>query len=310
MYFIYNLLDLPAFRWLKKLLAIGETPLLPTDNRQSRPLMIVVAIMCALGCLAALTARAGFRAADTWTNDLKSAMTILIDNPRDEVALNKALEITKSTQGVNTATIMSKEKAKTLLRNYGANIGVLIDELPLPSIIEVGIDKKIENTKTNLQKNLENSGYKFEIDDHTRYSGEIIRTSAVLRAFALLALGALIFAAITSIAFAARAALETRRESVEILHLVGAEDSFVAREVQVRFMRLGLAAGAIGALIAGVLTLGGVLIMEIGSSSLTSSSSLLKFYDIWILLVAPLLTSFASSQAARIAARQTLRELV
>ena len=307
---IFKIFDAPIFAPIKKLFGIGETPLLPADERQARPLTIVVAIMCALGCLAALTARAGFRAAETWTSDLKSAMTVLIDSPRDEVSLNRALVIVQKTPGVKAANIMDKEKAKKLLRNYGANIGVLIDELPLPNIIEVGLDRKIEGTEENLQKNLSGAGFKIEIDDHSRYSGEIIKTSAVLRGFAIMALLSLIVAAITTIAFAARAALESRRDSVEILHLVGAEDEFVAREVQIRFMRLGLVSGAYGALAAGVMVFAGILIMKIGASALTSSNDILKFYDVWILILAPILTAFAASFAARIAARQTLKELV
>ena len=310
MEFINRIFQSPIFNPIKHLFGVGETPLLPTDKRQARPLMIVVTIMCALGCLAALTARAGFRAAETWTSDLKSALTIMIDSPRDEVSLQKALKITLETQGVKSANVMTREKAKKLLKNYGANIGMLIDELPLPNILEVGIDKRVVNTDQNLQKSLEAAGFKVEIDDHSRYSGEIIRTSAVLRAFALIALAALIFAAITTIAFAARSALETRRESVEILHLVGAEDRFVAREVQIRFMRLGLLAGVLGAIFAGVLTFAGISVMKIGSSALTSSNDLLKFYDIWILLLAPVLSAAVAALAARLAAMQTLREMV
>ncbi|MEN9856183.1 MAG: hypothetical protein RLZZ157_1309, partial [Pseudomonadota bacterium] len=63
-----------------------DVALLPADSRQVRPLTIVVAIMCALGCLAALAAAAGFRAADTWTSDLKSAMTIVVQSPRDDAS--------------------------------------------------------------------------------------------------------------------------------------------------------------------------------------------------------------------------------
>ncbi len=295
---------------INRFFGLGEAPLLPADSRQVRPLTIVVAIMCALGCLAALTARAGFRAADNWTTDLKSAMTILIESPRDEISINRAITIAKSVDGVSSAVPMGKAKAKSLLRNYGANIGALIDDLPMPALIEIGVLAEVDNVEKNLGNALSSAGYKVEIDDHSRYSSEIIRSSAVLRGFAILALLGLLVAAVASIGFAARAALETRREAVEILHLVGAEDAFVAREVQARFMRLGLVSGGIGALGAGVLTLIGVLIMGLGASELTKGTALLKWYDAWVLIAAPIVTAIASALAARIAARETLRELV
>jgi cell division transport system permease protein len=306
----FELTSFLNFEFFKRLLGIGETPLLPADSRQVRPLTIVVAIMCGLGCLAALTVRSGFRAADNWTNDLESALTVLVSAPRDEQSLSRAVVLSRNVTGVASASLMPKAKAKALLRTYGANIGALIDELPLPSLIEVGLIDRNKNAASLIETELKNAGFTVEIDDHSRYSGEILRTSMVLRGFALLALLALIIASVASIGFAARAALETRRDAVEILHLVGAEDAFVAREVQARFMRLGLIAGGIGALGAGLMTILGSALLMIGASSMTKGADLLKWYDVWILFLAPIVTAVASAIAARIAARSTLKELV
>ncbi len=44
-------------------------------------------------------------------------------------------------------------------------------------------------------------------------------------------------------------------DSVEVLHLVGADDAFIAREFQGRFLRLGLEGGAIGGVAALVVTI-------------------------------------------------------
>jgi cell division transport system permease protein len=300
----------PFFNSIARALGLSETALLPADSRQAKPLTIVVAIMCGLGCIAALTARIGFRAADTWTSELKSAITILVEAPRDEQNLARAVAIARQTKGVKSANAMDKNKAKELLKNYGANIGALLDELPLPSLIEVGLEAGSKDTAKNIETQLQSLGYKFAIDDHSRYSGEIVRTSAVLRVAALLALLSLMIAAVASIAFAARAALQTQSEAVQILHLVGAEDEFVVHEVQARFTLLGLISGFYGALGAGVIVTAAILLMGIGNSSLTSGTSLLKWWDIWVLIIAPFICAIASALAARIAARETLKDLV
>jgi cell division transport system permease protein len=297
-------------QWVKRLFGIGETALLPADRRQARPLMVVVAIMCALGCLAGLIARAGFRAADTWTSDLRSAMTVLVEAPRTEQDVTRAAAIIRAVPGVTGAIPMSRERAKQLLRNYGSDIGPLIDELPVPRLIEVGIDPQQTGLQQAIDGRLEAAGFTAEVDDHSRYSGEILRTSGVLRGFALVALLALLGAAGASIAFAARAALETRREAVEILHLVGAQDAFVAAEVQRRFLRLGFVAGVVGAGSAGVLVLLALLVLSSGATGLTAGGALFHWSDVWVLLVAPFVTALASAAAAWVAARETLRELV
>jgi cell division transport system permease protein len=49
-----------------------------------------------------------------------------------------------------------------------------------------------------------------------------------------------------AVAFATRGAVAGNREVVDVLHFVGADDAFIAREFQRRFFRLGLKGGVIG----------------------------------------------------------------
>src|SRR5262249_32425883 len=47
-------------------------------------------------------------------------------------------------------------------------------------------------------------------------------------------------------AFATRAAIATNRPGIEVLHLIGAKDSFIAAHFQRHFLQLGLKGGLIG----------------------------------------------------------------
>jgi hypothetical protein len=49
-----------------------------------------------------------------------------------------------------------------------------------------------------------------------------------------------------AVAFATRGAVAANREVVDVLHFVGADDAFIAREFQRRFFRIGLKGGAVG----------------------------------------------------------------
>src|SRR5690606_13333502 len=53
--------------------------------------------------------------------------------------------------------------------------------------------------------------------------------------------------------FATRGAMASNRDVVSVLHFVGAEDGFIAREFQRHFLLLGLKGGLAGALAATVL---------------------------------------------------------
>ena len=59
---------------------------------------------------------------------------------------------------------------------------------------------------------------------------------------------ALVFAATAlCVVFATRGAMAGNRIVIEVLHFVGAEDSYIAREFQRHFLLLGLSGGLVGA---------------------------------------------------------------
>jgi cell division transport system permease protein len=60
----------------------------------------------------------------------------------------------------------------------------------------------------------------------------------------------MIVAMSTAIGFATRGAVAANREIVEVLHLVGASNGFIAKEFQGHFRRLGLRGAMIGGLAA------------------------------------------------------------
>ncbi len=164
----------------------SDRALLPADSRQVRPLTIVVSIMCALGCLAGLGASAGLRVANTWTSDLKSALSVVVQSPRTDEDLIRAAQIVRRVEGVTRSEAMSRDRAKDLLRNYGTDMGATLDALPVPRLIEVGVAAGQTNVKTDIEKALKASGYNVVVDDHSRFTGEVLRTSTVVRIVAIL----------------------------------------------------------------------------------------------------------------------------
>jgi cell division transport system permease protein len=68
-------------------------------------------------------------------------------------------------------------------------------------------------------------------------------------------LGLVIIATIISVSFATRGAMAANRPIVEVLHFVGAQDSFIANRFSRHFLRLGLEGGLIGG-IAAILVFG------------------------------------------------------
>src|SRR6185295_20038962 len=84
------------------------------------------------------------------------------------------------------------------------------------------------------------------LDDHRGFVDRMraMARSAVVVGLAVLAL--VIAATMLSVMFATHGAMASNRQIIEVLHVVGAKEAFIAGEFQRHFMLLGLKGGAIG----------------------------------------------------------------
>ena len=142
------------------------------------------------------------------------------------------------------------------------------------------------------------------MDDHARWIEDVRRTGDIARggAFGALLLFALVSSAV--IAFATRATLQSRRDVVEVLHLAGAEDRFVAGLVQRRFALLAGEAGAIGAILAAAI---GAAIKFFGGVNGLTPVLPLVWADLLVVLPCPFLAAAVAAIAVRRTAMSILR---
>jgi cell division transport system permease protein len=122
--------------------------------------------------------------------------------------------------------------------------------LPIPRLIVVRLRGQRPEDLAALRAALASAAPQANLDDHRIWAERIgtMADAVVVLAAALFAL--MILAMGTAIAFATRGAMAGNREIVEVLHLVGASDRFIAREFQTHFRRLGLRGSMIGGLAA------------------------------------------------------------
>jgi cell division transport system permease protein len=98
----------------------------------------------------------------------------------------------------------------------------------------------------SLRKQLAEQVPGASLDDHRAF---IDRMRAMARSAVALGLAILVLvlaATMLSVIFATRGAMSTNRQIIEVLHVVGAKQSFIAGEFQRHFLLLGLKGGAIG----------------------------------------------------------------
>ena len=286
-----------------------ETPLIPVEDARESALFFVVCALCFLAALAALSAKSTYGAAASWTAAVEGELTVSLPGV-DRRAADEAREIIIAVPGVYEARLITKEEIDALLEpNFGSR--GLPSDLPLPQLIAVTANPKAENMAPDLQRRLTEAGFASAVDGHSSWEKDVRRVLGIGRWIALIAVALLASTAIAVIAFATHAALLARRDIVEVLHLSGARDRFIANLFEQRFWVLGLRAGAAGALIALLaVTLMIFLAQSTGSRSGLLPQLSLDFFDLLILVLTPVFAGFAARLAARITVVRNLKEMV
>src|SRR4051812_1928634 len=226
----------------------AEASIVPEDSISGRALLAVIAIMTFLATLtlgAVVLVRA---AAGDWQSAVAREVTIQV-RPSSERNLDtdvqKAAALASGTPGITGVRPYTKEESGRLLEPWLGS-GLALDELPVPRMIVVRIAPGETPDLTGLRTQLGAQIPNASLDDHRAFIDRMraMARSAVAVGLAILAL---VLAATTlSVIFATRGAMSTNRQIIEVLHVVGAKQSFIAGEFQRHFLLLGLKGGAIG----------------------------------------------------------------
>jgi len=282
-------------------------PLLPPDSGRDRPLFFVAAILVFLACLAAIGARGAWTASAQWTADLQGAMTLQIrpvDGRDAQSDAEAAAELASALDGIAQAHARTRAQSESLLAPWLGND--LPEDIPVPILVDIVLDDGAVPPVAALQSALEDAGIVADIDDHARWIEAVARTTRLARLLALGLLALIVGAAAAVIAFAARASLAARRDVADALHLVGAEDSYIAALFERRFFTLGMKAGLAGALFAAAITL---LVAFGGGAGSAYFLPVLAIEPIetLALLAAPLIAGLIASLSARLAVAEDLK---
>lgn len=221
----------------------------PAGSVTSRSLTLVVAIMCFLACLTAGCVYMVNQSASAWLRDIASEVTLQIE-PRERVEIEKSVRdaaaFLAKQPGIRAVKPLTHDESAALVEPWLGKSDAL-KALPIPRLIAIEIDRTTPPDLDALQALVRTELPGATLDDHRHWQQQI-RT--VTRSLALGGLGILMLvgAATTAIIVSAtRSSMLSNREIVEVLHLVGATDRYIAREFERHFLRLGVRAGLVGA---------------------------------------------------------------
>lgn len=223
-------------------------PIVPRATVISRSLVFVTAIMCFLACIALGTAWAVHRASQAWTLDASREITVQIkpvEGLETDKQLAEALRVIGATPGVLDSHVYSEQENAAFLEPW-LGAGIDLSELPVPRLISLQLDPVVPADTAALARELSQRVPGAYLDDHRVWQAQIRSVSGWIELFGFTVLALMLGATVAIVVFATHGAMAGNKDIVDVLHLVGARQRFIASEFQRHFLILGLKGGAIG----------------------------------------------------------------
>jgi cell division transport system permease protein len=288
---------------------------LPLDrDATSRFLPWIIGFMVYLAMIAATVALVVDHVTQRWQRDLSGQLTVELpavlgeDDATRQRRVKEALDEVSDTNGVVGARLLDQAEVKRLLSPW---LGDSAEDLgvALPDLIAVSLQPDIRPNLSELAERLQAASPGAVIDDHATFNAGAMNFLKTIEVLAVSVLALVLIATAGVVAFTARAGLSIHRRIVEIVHLVGAHDSYVARQFQAQAFRYGFVGAIIGTLLAAATLLTAAVFAARGSVPISAAVRAFEPWMIWPLALIPLAAVLIAMVTVRIAVLQALRQM-
>lgn len=208
--------------------------------------MVFLAVL-AIGGILVLNATAA-----RWDQGVGGTLTVQIaasdDAAQDQRNLQEVLNVIAGTSGIERYLLIEEERMLSLLAPWLGE-GASAADLPLPRLIDIGLADEAQFDLKAFTRSIQLRVTEATVDDHRVWLQRLVN---LIRSVELVALSVLAFIALATtgtVIFTTRTGLAVHKEAIEVLHLIGAQDSYIAAQFAGRAMMLGLKGGLIGLLL-------------------------------------------------------------
>jgi cell division transport system permease protein len=230
-------------------------------------LVLLIGLMTFLAVMA-LAASFTLSAMKTrWSSGLENRATVELpaqtedgkllspDDIKDGIA--KLDAAVKATPSVKTTHVLSDDEIEELVRPWLGDNMALLGKVPLPGLISVEMTESKPETIANLRRVIAETMPTAKLDTHESWLQDLLRFTGALQFAAAILTLVIGVTSVTAIAGAVKARLAVHSADVELLHLMGASDAYIARQFQRHSMRLALRGSLMG-MVAGSLVILGI----------------------------------------------------
>lgn len=295
----------------------GTPPLqLPLGRERSvKFLPWLIGFMTFLATLSLAAALLVNALAERWDHGLEGRLTIQVphveppDSVEDELRLDEILKVLTDTPGLREAEVLDDAGMADILAPW-IDDPTLVAEMRFPVLIAVTLDggELSDTVLQDLSQRLEEVAPGTYVDTHQRWLVGPIRLADSIELVAAVVLLMVMAAAVLAVIFVTQTSLTIHRSVIELLHLMGARDLYIA----VQFQNYSLRAALFGAL-AGLLG-AGLTITAISYALVTADESFAQPFQVglsaWLPVSAlPLAFAAVAALTARITVLRHLARL-
>ncbi len=236
--------------WLGWLFRGGRDVPLGGDA-SSRFLPWITGLMVYLAVVAMAVTMVLADAGAAWRSDLSGTLTVQImpDAGRGPASLDArtraATELLAATPGIARARVLTDDQIAELLAPWLGR-GAMSSALPVPRLIDVSLAVDGGLDTQALAARLAAAIPGASLDDHAVWLDHLLSLITAIEAVAVVALALIGLAGITIVVFTTRSGLAIHEDVIAVLHMIGAQDSYIARQFQAHVLGLALKGGLVG----------------------------------------------------------------
>ncbi len=274
----------------------------------------IIGLMTYLACLMLAGALLLSVLLADWTGDLGGTLTVHVMPVANEEAesldarVARLVRLLSKTPGVAAARAIPLSEIAMLLEPWIGK-GTPLEDLPVPRLIDVRVDTGSPPGMVALRTMIANADPNAELDDHGLWKEQLAGLVQALEAVAGFVVALVGLATVGIIVFATRSGMAAHRDVIEVLHLIGAQDAYIARQFQKHALFQGLRGGVIGvALGLGTIWMLGRAAARLDTAMLPSIS--LSVWHWAVLASLPAAVALIANRTARRTVMRTLKRMV
>lgn len=221
---------------------------------------------------------------------------------------NKALDVLKNLNFIEKATPLSDKQLENLIQPWLGD-GIEINDLPIPRIIDVKIKKGADVDFMDLAYKLAQATPMASVDNHKLWLHKLIQFADGIKILALSVLALVIMITSGAIFYTTQTSLGLHKYTIEILHLMGAKDTYVAQQYAKRSAILAFQGGLVGLTIA-IPTIFGIASLAHQIEGGIIGEAKLSSLDWLIIIGLPAFAAIIAMLTAYYTVKQTLQRLM